>query len=167
MPRFYVLALATLLSAGAFHSFSDYSATATPIRSSKALDREPPEAVYEVSPTERPGYVWAPGCWKWNKERLVWGPGRWLPKRPGYNWVPDGWEQRADKWYFAEGYWESDGSEPAASETTMQSEENAEMLAPVAAPAKAGTVKAKVKKRKAKQPNYSDTKIWIHRRPYQ
>ena len=168
MHRFYVLLFATLISVGGLYSLSHSDASAMPLRSSKALDREPPAAVYEVSPPERHGFIWAPGCWKWdNKQRLVWSSGHWLAKRPGYVWVPDGWEQRADKWYFAEGYWENDGSVPvvvAEPDPLPPADEIVETPATVVA--KTASAKAKVKKHVVKpQLDYSDQTIWIHRRP--
>lgn len=37
----------------------------------------PPPVVYEVVPTPRAGYVWAPGAWRWENNRHVWHAGRW------------------------------------------------------------------------------------------
>lgn len=142
LRRPYIVIIAALFSVSA----------AAASRVSPPLDREPPAPIYEVEQPERPGYIWAPGCWKWDGKRLVWGAGRWLAKRPGYTWVPDGWEQRADKWYYAQGYWEEDGSAVA---------ETVDTPPPVDDVAEATPAKPKVKKKRAPKPiDYSDKRIW-------
>lgn len=153
MRRISSMLLAVLL-------LSSAGAQAAP-RISEALDREPPAPLYEATPSERPGYVWTPGCWKWDGKRMVWSFGRWIAKRPGYDWVPDGWEKRADKWYFAEGYWQAnewlETPEPAAAVQPPEEEDSSTSPAPVVSAA----VKHKnLKKRTPKPIDYNDPKKW-------
>jgi WXXGXW repeat (2 copies) len=65
----------------------------------------PPLRVVEVPPP-RPGYVWAPGYWRWNGREHVWADGRWLPERRGWHWVPEHWDEHNGRWRFAQGHWE-------------------------------------------------------------
>ena len=131
-------------------------------RVSMPVDREPPAPVYEVTPPERPGYLWNPGCWKWDGKRMVWDSGSWIAKRPGYSWIPDGWEKRADKWYFAPGYWQADN----AAEAVLSGEALHELPdAPSPTTESAPAVKLKyvpkaVRKHSRKQPDYSDKRVW-------
>lgn len=53
----------------------------------------------------RPGYVWAPGYWRWNGGRHVWASGYWVPGRPGYRYRPAAWVQSGPAWRFRGGYW--------------------------------------------------------------
>lgn len=48
----------------------------------------PPPARMEVAPVARPGWIWAPGYWRWTGRRYVWIEGRWLAVRRGYQYVP-------------------------------------------------------------------------------
>lgn len=147
MRRIHLMLIAALLSVSA-------TVQAAP-RISQALDREPPAALYEATPSERPGYVWTPGCWKWDGKRMVWGFGRWISKRQGYDWVPDGWEKRADKWYFAEGYWQPN-EWLEAPESTVNAEEASDNSPPP--PVVSAAVKNK--KKHPKPIDYNDPKKW-------
>jgi len=126
-------------------------------KSQNAIDREPPSPIYEVTPTERPGYIWAPGTWTLQRGRLVWQPGNWIAERPGYTWVPAGWEQRADKWYYAKGYWE-------ANDDGMEEDVAAEDQPPepiIKHTASNDKQKKKVvAKKRVKKHDYSNTKLW-------
>jgi hypothetical protein len=53
----------------------------------------------------RPGYVWAPGYWRWNGRQYVWIGGRYIVVRAGQAWVHPYWEQRGPRWFYHEGYW--------------------------------------------------------------
>lgn len=66
----------------------------------------PPAARVEVIPEARPGYVWAPGFWRWEDGRHIWVDGYYQPARHGYRWVPDRWEEREHRHYFRPGRWE-------------------------------------------------------------
>jgi hypothetical protein len=67
----------------------------------------PPPPHYERIPEGRPGYVWAPGYWRWDAyaHRHVWVGGYWMRGRPGYHWVPGVWVQRGPNWHWRDGYW--------------------------------------------------------------
>ena len=62
----------------------------------------PPAQRYEVVPTVRPGYVWAPGYWAWQGQDYRWVNGRQIAQRPGHRWIADHWEPgnryRAGHW---------------------------------------------------------------------
>jgi WXXGXW repeat (2 copies) len=66
----------------------------------------PPVPRYEVVPPPRPGYVWAPGYWRWEGRRHVWVAGNWMGARPGYYWVPPRWDPRDGRHHFESGRWE-------------------------------------------------------------
>ncbi len=73
-----------------------------------SIGTPPPAPVYEAVPAPRPGYIWAPGFWRWEHERHVWVPGRWMEARRGYHWVPDRWDHDHDGWRQREGHWDRD-----------------------------------------------------------
>ena len=63
----------------------------------------PPRVV--VVPQPRPGYVWAPGYWRWDGRTHVWMDGAWMRERRGYHWVPAHWEDRHGRYHFDAGHW--------------------------------------------------------------
>jgi len=63
----------------------------------------PPVVVERVG--FRPGYVWAPGYWRWNGGRHVWVGGVFVPARPGRAYVPAAWVHVGPAWRFHGGYW--------------------------------------------------------------
>jgi len=65
----------------------------------------PAPRVVEVPPP-RPGYVYAPGYWRWDGRAHVWVDGHWEHERHGHHWVPDAWVQRGPNWHFVPGHWE-------------------------------------------------------------
>lgn len=65
----------------------------------------PPAPRVVVVPAPRPGYVWAPGYWRWNGGRYVWVDGRWVGERRGYHWVPERWVAAGPRWHFVPGHW--------------------------------------------------------------
>jgi hypothetical protein len=68
----------------------------------------PPAPIYEAVPVARPGYVWAPGFWRWEGTRHVWAPGHWMGERRGYHWVPDRWDHHGNGYHHEEGHWDRD-----------------------------------------------------------
>jgi hypothetical protein len=96
---FLVVALLSGLSACVVES---------PARARGVVDIEvqPPPPRVVVVPASRPGYVWAPGYWRWNGRSHVWTDGRWIRERRGYHWVPSHWEERHGRYHFEEGHWE-------------------------------------------------------------
>jgi hypothetical protein len=96
---FLVVALLTGLSA---------CVVETPAHARTFVDIEvqPPPPRVIVVPAARPGYVWAPGYWRWNGRTHLWVDGIWLRERRGYHWVPSHWEERRGRYHFEEGHWE-------------------------------------------------------------
>ncbi len=70
------------------------------------VDVRPPAPRVVLVPTVRPGYVWAPGYWRWDGRRHVWVDGRYLRERRGYHWEPAHWDERNGRYHFEEGHWE-------------------------------------------------------------
>jgi len=68
----------------------------------------PPAPVYERVPAPRPGYVWAPGHYEYQRGRYAWTGGRWMTARPGYAYHAPNWEQRNGRWYYSQGRWDRD-----------------------------------------------------------
>jgi len=64
----------------------------------------PPERV-EVVPVQRPGYTWAPGYWRWQRNQHVWVKGHTIRARSGYTWAPDHWNQVENRHEFQSGHW--------------------------------------------------------------
>jgi hypothetical protein len=55
----------------------------------------------------RPGYVWAPGYWRWQHGQHVWVGGSYMPERVGFVWVPHHWYQGPHGgWHSEEGHWQ-------------------------------------------------------------
>jgi WXXGXW repeat (2 copies) len=69
----------------------------------------PPAPVVVAPPPPRPGYVWAPGFWGWERGRHVWHDGYWLPARPGAVYVPAQWVAVRGGWRFVPGHWAQGG----------------------------------------------------------
>ncbi len=66
----------------------------------------PPPVRYEVVPTPRPGYVWAPGYWNWRNNRHAWVKGHWERERSGYYYHPHRWVQHdGGRWANESGKW--------------------------------------------------------------
>ena len=65
----------------------------------------PPSERVEIVPPPRPGYVWAPGYWRWDGREHVWVAGRWIEERSGYVWVPERWEPKGHRYHFVPGHW--------------------------------------------------------------
>ena len=70
------------------------------------IDVAPPAPRVIVAPPPRPGFVWAPGYWRWNGHRHVWRDGYWVRERRGYHWVPDGWSSNGGHYHYSRGHWE-------------------------------------------------------------
>jgi len=66
----------------------------------------PPPPHVEIVPGPRPGYVWAPGYWRWNGHRHIWVRGGWIRERHGWRWEPQHWVQTPNgRWHFVQGRW--------------------------------------------------------------
>lgn len=66
----------------------------------------PPAVRYEVVPSPRAGYVWAPGYWNWRSNRHVWTKGTWQRERAGYYYHPNRWTEREGRWVNERGRWD-------------------------------------------------------------
>lgn len=66
----------------------------------------PPPAPRYERVVVRPGYVWAPGYYRWEGGRHVWVNGYYMRARPGWVWVPHHWVQGPrGGWHFVPGHW--------------------------------------------------------------
>ena len=65
----------------------------------------PAPRVVEVPPP-RPGFVWAPGYYRWDGHRHIWVDGRFIRERRGSHWVPEHWDERHGRYHFIPGLWE-------------------------------------------------------------
>ena len=65
----------------------------------------PPAPRYEVLPSPRSGFVWAPGYWDWRHGHYVWVKGHWEHEHHGMYWHPHRWEQVDGRWVMREGGW--------------------------------------------------------------
>ena len=70
------------------------------------INTAPPPPRVEVIPAQRPGYLWAPGYWRWEGNRHIWVGGRWMEARRGYHYVGEHWELRNGRHHFEPGRWE-------------------------------------------------------------
>ncbi len=69
------------------------------------INRAPPAPRFEQV-VVRPGYVWAPGYWRWRGDQHIWVEGAYIRERPGYVWQPHHWVQGPNGgWHFIEGGW--------------------------------------------------------------
>jgi len=66
----------------------------------------PPPARVIEAPPPRPGFVWAPGYYRWDGHRHVWVDGRFIRARRGSHWVPEHWDERRGRYHFVPGHWE-------------------------------------------------------------
>lgn len=67
----------------------------------------PPAPRYERV-VVRPGYVWAPGYWRWDGHgHHVWIRGGYVRERMGHHWVNAHWQQGPrGGWHFVPGHWD-------------------------------------------------------------
>ena len=80
-------------------------ASALPAAAAVYVEVAPPAPRYEVVPTARPGWVWAPGYWEWRHHRHVWIGGRWIRERRGYVYAPSRWVEHRGRWVYEPGNW--------------------------------------------------------------
>jgi len=66
----------------------------------------PPAPRVIVAPAPRPGFVWAPGYYRWDGHQHIWVDGRWIHERHGSHWVPERWDERHGRYHFVPGHWE-------------------------------------------------------------
>lgn len=97
--RIAAVALPTLAAMVLFATSPAFAAVGIDIR----IAPPPPRVI--VAPPPRPGFVWAPGYWRWDGRRHIWVDGRWLRARPGRHWVPEHWVARPGHYRFVPGHW--------------------------------------------------------------
>ncbi len=91
------------------------------------VSKEPPKAIEEVPPAEKPegNYTWIPGYWAWEQDRenFIWVTGAWRIAPPGTTWVPGYWNQAANGHQWVGGYWgpaANPAANPAAANATAE-----------------------------------------------
>jgi len=65
----------------------------------------PAPRIVEVPPP-RPGFVWAPGYYRWDGHQHVWVDGRFIRERRGFHWVPEHWDEHHGRYHFEPGHWD-------------------------------------------------------------
>lgn len=67
----------------------------------------PPPAPRIEPIVQRPGFVYATGFWRWDRNHYAWVPGHYEPLRPGYLWRQPHWSRNPDgTWQFTPGHWQ-------------------------------------------------------------
>lgn len=94
-----------LLCAGA--GYAPPASAATHVAVGISIGTPPPAPRFERMPPPRPGYVWAPGHWRWDARArgYVWMGGYWIHARPGWHYHPAAWVQGRQGWQFRAGAW--------------------------------------------------------------
>jgi hypothetical protein len=70
------------------------------------IEVAPPPARVIAAPPPRPGFVWAPGYYRWDGHRHIWVDGHFIRERRGSHWVPEHWDERHGRYHFEPGHWE-------------------------------------------------------------
>jgi hypothetical protein len=98
--------------------------------------KEPPKAIEEVPPAEKPegDYTWIPGYWAWDHDRneYIWVTGAWRVPPPGTSWVPGYWNQTTTGHQWVGGYWGPAARPAAAGQPAAQAAETVYYPAPPA-----------------------------------
>ena len=104
VPRWALLAGLGLAFAGTAYA---PSASAQHVGVFLDVGVAPPPPHHEMLPPPRPGWVWAPGYWRWDPylRHHVWVSGHWLHARMGYRWHPAHWVPYGPRYRFVAGYW--------------------------------------------------------------
>jgi WXXGXW repeat (2 copies) len=68
----------------------------------------PPPPRVVVAPPPRPGFVWAPGYYRWDGHAHVWVDGHFIRERRGMHWVPEHWDEHHGHYRFVPGHWDRD-----------------------------------------------------------
>jgi WXXGXW repeat (2 copies) len=107
MTRSLITALAAVaISTPALVAPAMFTPAAAQVDLNLSIGVPPPAPMYEPVPVARPGYVWAPGFWRWDGGRHVWAPGYWMAARPGYHWTADRWAHEGGGWRHVPGHWD-------------------------------------------------------------
>src|ERR1700743_98151 len=68
------------------------------------IEVAPPAPRVVEAPPPRPGFVYAPGYWRWDGHRHVWVDGHFIRERHGSHWVPEHWDERHGRYHFEPGH---------------------------------------------------------------
>ena len=79
-----------------------------PPASAAAIEIEiaPPAPRVIAVPAPRPGFVWAPGYYRWDGHQHIWVDGHFIRERRGFHWVPERWDEHHGRYHFVPGHWE-------------------------------------------------------------
>lgn len=83
------------------------------------VGREPPPAIEEIAPDQRPEgdeATWIAGYWAWDDDEdgFLWVSGVWRVPPPGHTWVPGYWHRSTSGWRWVQGIWtENEGAADA------------------------------------------------------
>ncbi len=103
LPRLKLLCTASLLACATLAALPAYAQTELSI----VISNAPPPLRYESLPAARPGYVWAPGYWRWNGHRHLWRSGHWERLHRGAQYYAPAWREERGSWRFEPGGWRS------------------------------------------------------------
>jgi hypothetical protein len=83
---------------------------AAPSASGAVVATQPPAAIIETPPAERPAggvCTWVPGYWSWDAEqsRFIWVSGCWRVTPARMTWVPGYWARVPGGWQWVSGFW--------------------------------------------------------------
>ena len=99
----------TVLTRGPLHEAYAVPVELDPSPSELVL-RQPPEAIEELPPEERPGEdaIWISGYWSWDAERddFLWVSGVWRVPPQDHDWVPGYWIAADNGYRWVSGYWQ-------------------------------------------------------------
>ncbi|MCE5231261.1 hypothetical protein LLG95_16920 [bacterium] len=105
---------AEVLTQGPIHeAFAE--PTSAELAPGQVVPKEPPAAIEEVPPDERPdgNPIWIPGYWAWDDDRadFIWISGIWRIPPPDCDWVPGYWSAVQGGWSWTPGFWMTDRTE--------------------------------------------------------
>ena len=69
------------------------------------IEVAPPEPRVVVAPPPRPGFVWAPGYYRYDGHHHVWTDGHFIRERPGFHWEADRWVPHEGRYRYEPGHW--------------------------------------------------------------
>ncbi|MBA4188036.1 MAG: hypothetical protein C0467_08455 [Planctomycetaceae bacterium] len=100
---------AEVLARGPIHEA--YAATAEAPVASPVVAQQPPEAIEELPPEDKPegdNVLWISGYWHWDDDadRYIWISGFWRVSPPGRLWVPGSWREVRGGYQWVAGFWQ-------------------------------------------------------------
>ncbi len=86
-----------------------YASPTTEPVAAKPIPKQPPAAIEELPPAEKPegDVVWISGYWAWDDDRsdFLWVSGVWRKSPPGRQWVAGYWREEGSQWQWVPGFW--------------------------------------------------------------